>query len=303
MRKETILITEADGPIGLATVRCILSIPHHNTRVVCGIMDPESREARELNQLGIPCVDIQPKDKERLAQTFEGVNSLFIVPSTEDEKIGHERAYIEAAKQSNVRFVLLLSVILAEVRKDILGRQFYQLEQYIQQSSLNYCILRAGVYQQLLLLFKNSITMDNCLPMPTGEGRYAPVNKTDLAKAAAHILVRPGSHFGKTYNITGPDCLTTSEIVQRMSTRLHKKIQFRDEHPETAREHMGSMLLHQSEAEAIKEELLLVRDGKLNFVSPNFKEITGEEATSLDRFFQEHSSDLTRLDQAVTVEE
>jgi hypothetical protein len=64
-----------------------------------------------------------------------------------------------------------------------------------------------------------------------GHERLAPVDVADIAKVA-HLLLREGGHEDHSYDMTGPEALTTPEIAQRISDTVGRSIRYVDIEPD-----------------------------------------------------------------------
>ncbi len=61
-------------------------------------------------------------------------------------------------------------------------------------------------------------------PVLTGESRNAPVSSEDIASVVAAVLINPQKHAGKSYRPTGPDLLSTQDMIVVLSRVLHRKV-------------------------------------------------------------------------------
>jgi NAD(P)H dehydrogenase (quinone) len=64
------------------------------------------------------------------------------------------------------------------------------------------------------------------LAVPAGAAHTTPAAVDDLAEATAHVLVEPG-HLGRTYELTGPDAITWTDLAALASTLAGKQLQYR----------------------------------------------------------------------------
>ena len=62
------------------------------------------------------------------------------------------------------------------------------------------------------------------LPWLYGEGRNAPPSTEDMARVAAHALMQPQRHAGRTYRPTGPQLLSGDDIVQTLTKVLGRRV-------------------------------------------------------------------------------
>jgi uncharacterized protein YbjT (DUF2867 family) len=57
---------------------------------------------------------------------------------------------------------------------------------------------------------------DGVIRGPAGDGRVAPVLRDDVADVLANVLVQ-SRHDGLTYELTGPEALTLTEIADLLT--------------------------------------------------------------------------------------
>ena len=60
-----------------------------------------------------------------------------------------------------------------------------------------------------------------------GDARISMVDTTDVGAVAAAALTNPG-HDGKTYDVTGPEALSYTDVAAKLSSRLGRRIEYVD---------------------------------------------------------------------------
>ena len=78
----------------------------------------------------------------------------------------------------------------------------YQIEQEMQESGMDWTILRPHHFMQNLLTQTEYIINNGVVYAPSGDGKIPYIDARDVAAVAAVTLAKPG-HRGKTYVITG----------------------------------------------------------------------------------------------------
>lgn len=128
------------------------------------------------------------------------------------------QAFVEAAKQSSVQQLVLLSGI-GEVEAQ-------RCEQLVAQSGLDYTLVRASWFSQN---FSESFLMDPilaghvALPFPDAQIPY--VDTDDIADVVVASLLDP-KHIGQDYNLTGPRLWTFPALVQEIARATGREIAF-----------------------------------------------------------------------------
>jgi uncharacterized protein YbjT (DUF2867 family) len=68
--------------------------------------------------------------------------------------------------------------------------------------------------------------MQNILPLPFADARYAPIAAEDLGRVIAAILNDPAAHAGKVYPLYGPKELSQYDIADLLTKVLGKNITY-----------------------------------------------------------------------------
>ncbi len=106
-------------------------------------------------------------------------------------------------------------------------------------SGVPFTFLRMNMYMDFL---PRMVSEEGVIAGPAGDGRVAAVLRDDIADAAVAVLTEEG-HEGRTYDLTGREALSFTEIAERLSQATGKAISFHDETVEeayAARAHYGA---------------------------------------------------------------
>jgi NAD(P)H dehydrogenase (quinone) len=164
-----------------------------------------------------------------LANAMQGGDVLLLISTLSIGKRAEQHANaIEAAKIAGVKHVIYTSSGGVQPQTPSLsGQEHYATEQVLQKSGLTFTILRNSWYADVtpMLLLPAGLATGS-LVASTGEGRIAPVAKSDCARAAATVLLAPEKHANAIYEITGPELLTFAEITQLCSEAAGKPIAY-----------------------------------------------------------------------------
>ena len=123
----------------------------------------------------------------------------------DENNLQHMENYISGLKELNAEYVLLLSEPHADREVTLLGKEFHQVEQMLQQKQMNYTILRTMFFTDNLALYAKDIKSNKRLALPLSKkGYFAPLQAQDVATAVCAILCDCQNHHGQVYEITGP---------------------------------------------------------------------------------------------------
>jgi uncharacterized protein YbjT (DUF2867 family) len=65
--------------------------------------------------------------------------------------------------------------------------------------------------------FPAMVGTDGMIRGPADDGRVAAVAQDDIADVAAAVLREPVAHASQTYQLTGPEALSLSEVAEQLS--------------------------------------------------------------------------------------
>jgi NAD(P)H dehydrogenase (quinone) len=75
---------------------------------------------------------------------------------------------------------------------------------------------------------------DGVIRGPAGSGRVSIVAREDVARLAAAVLADPDSHAGVTYDVTGREALSMSDVAEIISAVRGRDVRFHNETIEEA---------------------------------------------------------------------
>ena len=134
-----------------------------------------------------------------------------------------------------------------------------------------------------LLLFRPVIAARHKFFAPIGDARISVVDVRDIAAAATVALVEPG-HEGKTYDLTGPEALTHTEMASRIAHALGKKVDFVEVSEQEMREALASWHVPEWQIEGVLEDYQHYRSGGGADVSTTIQDLTGRPPRDFTSF-------------------
>ena len=212
-----ILITGATGNIGRELVGQLIE---KGERVRVLVRD-ERKAASFAGKIDLVIGDLDYA--ETLPPALVGVDKLFLV--TPDTK--QVTSLLKAAQEAGVKYVVKVSTIEAN-RSLGPGKWHRQQEELIESMGFQWTILRPTMMMiNTAEWWGETIRTQNAVYFPGGKGKVSPVDARDVAGVACAVLTEPG-HEEKIYELTGPESLTVSDMVQTLANVLKRPIQYRD---------------------------------------------------------------------------
>lgn len=125
--KKRVFVTGAAGCTGIRVIKDLCEHAKDQLEIHAGIYSIRAEAQRNLLDPWKTCIEkihpIDASNHETLVKSFEGVKDLFIIPSAETNKVEHCVSYLKAAKEADVQFVILLSVLNADHEEYLLAKQ------------------------------------------------------------------------------------------------------------------------------------------------------------------------------------
>ena len=214
---------------------------------------------------------------------LRGVDALLFVSASEsrDRRDVH-RSLVTAAAEAGVGHVVYTSFCGAAADASFtLGRDHHDTEQAIRESGLAHTILRDNFYLDVLPFFADE---QGVIRGPAGTGRVAAVARADVAAVAAAVLRDPAAHAGATYDLSGPEALTMTEVAERAGRVLGRDLRFEDE---TVEEAYASRRAGWPDAEdwqldAWVSTYTAIADGSCDLVTDHVDRVTGRAPRALE---------------------
>lgn len=158
---------------------------------------------------------------ENWPELLQGIHSIYVtyqpdlaVPGASDAI----RHLMDVAIKKNVKKVVILSG-KGEVEAQ-------KCEQIVANSGLDYTLVRASWFMQN---FSESFLLDPIIAgeiaLPQANAKVPYVHTSDIAEVVVQSLV-DDSHNGKTYELTGPQAMTFSEVIAKIATATGRDLQF-----------------------------------------------------------------------------
>jgi NAD(P)H dehydrogenase (quinone) len=272
----TIGVTGATGAVGGATAR-LLATAGHPVRLL--VRDP----ARAPRLPGASVARAVYGDP-RAVEALQGVDTLLMVSAAEaEDRLAQHRAFVDAASRAGVRSIVYTSFVGAGAASGFtLGRDHGATEEAVLASGLSPTFLRDNFYAEVWPLFADE---EGVIRGPAGEGRVAVVSRRDVAEVAARVLAdragAPERHAGATYDLTGPEALTLTQIADVLTRVTGRPHRFSDETVEQARASRASYGAPEWQLQAWISTYTAIRDGEVGTVSDDVPRLLGRPATTL----------------------
>jgi NAD(P)H dehydrogenase (quinone) len=276
----SVIVTGAAGHLGRLVAEQLLErLAPENLVLVT--RRPEA--LRELRARGADVRYGDFDDPSSLRDAFAGGRRMLLISTDAvGRRVRQHRAAIDAAAAAGVGHVVFTSIVNPVAVNPIGANAWEQgmTEAILNRSGLTSTVLRFGSFAELQLPPAATAVQNGRLIMNGGDGRIVPVSRRDCAEAAAITLTTDG-HAGKTYEITGPQAFSQSDLAElfaELSGRPVQVVQLSDTMLTSVLVGIGTPM---PIAWGITAFGRAIRRGYFDVIDPAFERLTGRPPVEL----------------------
>ena len=165
-------------------------------------------------------------DPVSVEKAMDGVDKLYLLNAVLPDELTQGLIAYDLAKKLKLRHVVYHSVFRVERFKDVPHfASKLAIESALREFDVPFTIIRPNYFMQNDVTLKDALTKAGIYPMPLGQAGISAVDVRDIAEAAAIALTSDG-HFGKTYNLNGPEVVSGPKAAAIWSKVLGKEIRY-----------------------------------------------------------------------------
>jgi NAD(P)H dehydrogenase (quinone) len=290
----SVIVTGASGNLGRLVAESLMD------RLAPADLVLVSRHPEALREFADRGADVRYGNFDEplsLPSAFAGGDRMLLISTDAvGRRFLQHRAAIEAAVAAGVGHVVYTSHP-NPVGTNPLGQvaeEHGETEEMLHDSGIAWTVLRFGSFAELQVQPAALAVAAGRLVTNGGSGRIVPISRRDCADAAAIVLTSDG-HGGRTYEITGPEALSQSDLAAvyaEVSGRSVKVVPIGDKML------VMGLVLHGTPrpmARAIADFGRAVREGFFDVVDPTFESLSGRPPTSLRQVLIPHRGDLLEV--------
>ncbi len=278
---STVLVTGATGTVSTALLGALKGKPGIKVRALAH--NPEKAEG--LRKEGVEVVAGDLEEPDTLAEAFDGVDILWLLTPASALEPSMGSNAVQAAKRAKVKHIVRNSAIKAgHDAPNRNGRLHALVEEAVKASGIPWTILRPHYYMQNLLSSAASVASDGMLYMNMGDAPVGMIDGRDVGVFAAKVIEHPDRHAGKVYKPTGPESTTMAKAAEALSTVLGKPVTYVAMPQEAAEQAMLGFGLSRWFVGNVVDYGRVYSEGWGDFVTTDFKDVTGQEARSFKQF-------------------
>src|SRR3984885_1235087 len=213
-----ILVTGGTGRVGSEVVKEL-----HKRKAAIRLL---VRTSDAPSPAGVEGVIGDLLDPVSVRKALDGMDKLYLLNAVTPDKLTQGLIAYDLAKRLKLRHIVYHSVFRVEQFKDVPHfASKLAVENALREFDVPFTIIRPNYFIQNDATLKDALTKTGIYPMPLGQVGISAVDIRDIAEAAAIALTSDG-HFGKTYNLNGPEVLSGPKIASIWSGLLGKEIRY-----------------------------------------------------------------------------
>ena len=280
-----ILVTGATGTIG---VELIKELSRRGVFVRALVRD--RMRSRRVSLPGVELVDGDFDLPETFPAALEGVDELFLLVPYSSRAEVQQLQFIDAAKRNGVKHIVKLSQLGAALNSPGRFQRCHAVvEDYIRESGFACTFLRPNLFMQRLLDSRSGISSQGVFYAAAGTTKISAIDARDIAAAAAQVLTEYG-HEGETYELTGPEALSYTQMADILSHATGMLIRCVDLPLDTFQHSLLDRGVPKWQANGLVEEYAIYRCGAAADVTNGVFNVTGSPSMTFAHFAFDYSA-------------
>lgn len=282
-----LLVTGASGGLGRLVLDRLLAKNEAGHRIIATTRDPDA-----LADYAKRGVEVRRADFDgELDTAFAGADRALVISTDAVDRPGkrveqHRRA-IAALEKAGARHVTYTSLPKADTSSIAIAPDHAQTEAALAASKLDFTVLRNNWYLHFITEpVKAALATGKLIDAREG-GAVAYVTREDCALAAAHALLL-GTPGRNTWDVTGPEALSSDQIADLLEKIFGKKIEHVRASPEEVRAGLVGHGMPAPFADLLVSFDVGVSKGDLAQVTDTVKRLSGETPKSVAQWLTEN---------------
>lgn len=286
-----ILVIGATGRIGREVARLLVEA---RSPVRALVRDPS--RATALAHQGVELATGDLADPTSLDRAMQGVDRVLLVSVQDHRQAELQGNAVDAAVRAEVGHIVKVSGIAPSVSPGgpaEIGRQHWETEHRIEQTSIPFTFLRPGFFMQNLLeTAAPTVSKLGLLVAPMAHAPIAMIDARDIAAVAVSVLTSE-AHYDRVYDVTGPRAFNYQELAAALATATEQRVSYVNVPPALAAKALRRQGKPDWYVEHLAEMADLFRAGAGALVSPTVYAVTGQAPRPIEAFAAEHASSFT----------
>jgi NAD(P)H dehydrogenase (quinone) len=237
---------------------------------------------------------------DSLPEAFSGCDRLLLISTMAvGRRLEQNRAALRAAAAAGVQRVAYTSLTnpVEGHPCGVVVDEHRYTEELLRDGDLAWTVLRNAAYAELQVPLGAVAVTYGKLVTNAGDGCVAPISRADCAAAASAVLTSDG-HDGETYEITGPEALSQSDIARLLSEISGRPVTVVRSGDRRLRWGLSRLGTPKPIAQAIVDLGVATREGYFDVVDTAFERLAGRRPQTLREVLTANRIELTGMENA-----
>jgi uncharacterized protein YbjT (DUF2867 family) len=284
--EEMILVTGASGNVGGQVLDAVMKGGSRVKALYRSEKDAGSAGA------GAQIAIADFSDRASMDRALQGVDQVFLVCGPVPELVELESKAIEACRAAGVQHVVLNSALGAGVFDASFPRWHAEVEKVLAASGLRYSIIRPNSFMQNIVnYFAPTIRTQGAFYSSMGKARVSFIDTRDIGAFVAKLFANP-AHWGKTYELNGPEALTYAEVAELVTRSTGVPARYVDIPVAQQRQAMLDQGMPAWQVDALVDLQRYYTEGRGGEVDSVFADVVGRQPVRLAEFLKEFAGRL-----------
>jgi len=222
-----LLITGANGKLGRLIVEEVLRKRDPGAPLAVSVRDAAA--AADLAERGVDVRRADYHDLDSIRAAFAGVDRLLLMPTPApdpDARVAEMIPVTQVAAAVGVKHIVYPGAVEVEGLDFPLLSSHSRVYEAIVATGVQTTHLHVNIYAEFIAGEVAGAVAAGELAAAVDRARIAPVLRSDIAPAIAAVLTEDG-HEGKTYDLTGQDAVSWTQLAELPSARAGKSVPYR----------------------------------------------------------------------------
>lgn len=296
-RNGPILVTGAAGQLG-GVGRTVAGLLLDRGLPVRALVRRDDDRAKALRAAGAEVVIGDLLEPTEVYRAVEGSRRIYFGMSVSAGYLEATVTMAAVARELGVDALVNMSqmtvseISLQHTTASHQQRQHWLGEQTLAWSRLPVVTIRPTMFLETFLPLTSPGLRDRGrIELPFGQGRTNPVAAADVARVIATVLADPEPHWGRVYELTGPQSQDLHSIAREFSAALNREVTYSDVPPDV----WEAALTQQGLPEHVTGHLVtmaeLHRGGRYDRQADGVQQVTGRAPMSVREFVSLHADE------------
>ncbi|NKB43963.1 MAG: NAD(P)H-binding protein [Alphaproteobacteria bacterium] len=281
------LVTGATGKTGGQTIKQLLA---KGASVRAFVRNEE--KAAPLKEQGVELVVGDIGDADAVAKAMDGVDGVLLTLPNGPNQLDWELGVLKQAEAAGVKHLVYMSSTESNADNPRrIPQVHWKVVEAIMASNVNWTIMRPNFFMQGIFPFAGQVKANDAFAFPAGDGTASMCDVRDVGEVAAVILTGGESHYGKTYDLTGPDIVSFHDVAALLSKTLGREITYNPMPLQAFHDYLAKVLKSDWHVDGVVELMQeMSEEGGLDFTTETMGELLRRPPTTIAQFIEEHKA-------------